>query len=463
MLVIHAAALGIVLAAVTLEVVHGFSVHYTNTIVTDLSEEGVEYGHAAAQRPSGQTMEAFSRAYLQTHLLARDHVILIGLTGQPTLASSGGRALGAAATVASWLARPPRRSVLRTVHAGSSSYLALATPIRASTGSALGVLIAAADLEHLQGERNQVLLFAGVEAGIALAVAMLSSLLVMRRVLRTVGEVTEAALTASVGNLSTRFAGHDTSDEVGRLTAAFDRMLERIAAGVDSQRQLLSDVSHQLRTPLTVARGHLEVLQRNPDPRRGEVADTTATVITELAQMATLVDRLLLLGRSFAPDFVDAQPVALRALMAELFDAARVLADRRWSLSEVPDIVVVVDGPKLRGALLNLVDNAVKATAPGDTIELRARHEGELVISVCDSGVGIAEEERKQVFDRFWRSGASSQRGSGLGLAIVKAVTEAHGGRVRLDSTVGEGTTVDVVLPPGCVHRGALDHDVDEP
>ena len=463
MLVVHGVVLVVVLGAMTIEVVHGFSSHYTHTIVSDLSEEGPEYARAAAQRPAGQSMAAFSRAYLQTHVLAAGHLLLVGLTGQPTLASPGGAVLASSPTVVRWLSAPPARSQLQDVSAGASSYLVLASPIQTTGGSTVGVLVAAASLQGLQTQRDQVLLLAGAEAAVALAAALLSSFLVMRRLLRTVGMVTQAAVDASVDDLGARLGTEDRADdEVGRLRAAFDGMLERIAAGLDAQRQLLSDVSHQLRTPLTVARGHLEVLERNPAPERGEVSQTTATVIGELDRMATLVDRLLLLGRSFAPDFVEAEPVALRAFMGELFATARVLvAQRRWKLCEVPDVVVVVDGAKLRGALLNLVDNAVKATAAGDAIELGARCDPEMVLWVADAGSGIAAEAQCEVFDRFRRAGLASGRGAGLGLAIVKAVTEAHGGRVQLRSVEGEGTTVEIVLPANCVRPLPADEGDD--
>ncbi len=451
-LVVHGVVLVVVLGAVTVEVVHGFSAHYTHTIVSDLSEEGPEYARAAAQRPGGQSIEAFSRAYLQSHLLASGHLLVLALKGQPTLASPGAKVLATLPSVARLLVAPPARSELQDVSAGASSYLVLVSPIQTAGGSRIGVLVAAASLTGLGTQRDQVLLLAGAEAAVAVAAALLSSYLVMRRLLRTVGAVTRAAVAASVGDLGARLGTEGgADDEVGRLRAAFDGMLERIAAGLDAQRQLLSDVSHQLRTPLTVARGHLEILERNPAPERVEVSQTTATVIGELGQMSTLVDRLLLLGRSFAPDFVETETAALRAFMGEVFAAARVLAERRWTLCEVPDVVVVIDSAKLRGALLNLVDNAVKATGPGDAIELGARLDPELVLWVADSGSGIAAKAQAEVFDRFRRAGQSGQKGAGLGLAIVKAVTEAHGGRVRLQSTEGEGTTVEVVLPPSCV------------
>ncbi|MHB1784073.1 MAG: hypothetical protein ACYCTE_15560 [Acidimicrobiales bacterium] len=193
-----------VLGAMTIEVVHGFSSHYTHTTVSDLSEEGPEYARAAAQRPAGQAMAVFSRAYLQTHVLAAGHLLLVGLRGHPTLASTGGEVLASSPTVARWLSAYPARSQLQDVSAGASSYLVLASPIQTTGGSTIGVLVAAANLGGLQTQRDQVLLLAGAEAAVALAAALLSSFLVMRRLLRTVGMVTQAAVDASVDDLGAR-------------------------------------------------------------------------------------------------------------------------------------------------------------------------------------------------------------------------------------------------------------------
>jgi signal transduction histidine kinase len=220
---------------------------------------------------------------------------------------------------------------------------------------------------------------------------------------------------------------------------------------VASQRQLLADVAHQLRTPLTVAKGHLEVLHRSGTDDAQEVSETTALVVEELSQMSSLVDQLLLLGHSLEPDFIQREPVDLRSFMADLRAAVTVLADRNWVLAPVPDAVVLIDQAKLRGALLNLIDNAVKATAAGDSIKLAAACDGNVLFSVSDTGRGIAPELQARVFDRFRRVGPQDQRGSGLGLAIVKAVAEGHGGYVHLDSSLGQGTSVTMVLPAACL------------
>lgn len=452
LLLVHGIALSVVLGAVLFEVVQGFSAHYTQTMETDLAEEAPEYARAAALRPSGQGMEAFTHAYLQTHVLPNGHVLIVDLSGQPALGTAGAARLVAAPVVSRWLVDPPAHSELRTVEAGGQSYLVLASPIQAAGSSRiLGVLVAAADQQHLQAQRNQVLILAGTEAAVALLAALLSAFLLLRRVLRTVGEVTRAAVEASQGDLQIRLSRGASDDEVGRLTRAFDGMLARISESMEAQRRLLSDVSHQLRTPLTVALGHLEVLRRSPSSDPVESAETTTMVMDELQRMALLIDQLLLLGRSLSPDFIEVDRVDLRAFMADLFEASRVLGDRRWSLGEVPDEVLIVDGAKLRGALLNLVDNAVKATGPGDPIELEVGGEEGIVFTVRDSGEGIAPEVQPSVFERFRRAGRSERPGSGLGLAIVKAVAEAHGGGVELESAPGRGTTVRIVLPQSCL------------
>lgn len=450
LLTVHGAALTVVLAVVLAEVVRDFSGHYQRTLVADLSEEAPEYAQAASARPAGQGLQAFSRSYLQSHLLPADHVLVVGLAHRPALGSAGATAVAASPVVAAWLAHPPLRSTERTIALAGGSDLAVASPIMAG-GKTVGVLVSAASLSGLRSQTGQVALVGGVEAAVALLVSLAGAFVLLRRVLRTVAAVTDAALQAGEGDLGRRLGEDHAGDEVGRLACAFDVMLGRISDGVQAQRRLLSDVSHQLRTPLTVASGHLEVLRRSGGGNRAEVTETTGLVLDELRGMAALVDRLLLLGRALEPDFIEVDRVDLRAFMTDIFEAARVLADRRWSLAPVPDVVALVDQGKLRGALLNLIDNAVKATRPGQAIEVSARCQAGLILAVADCGRGIPPQAQQEVFDRFRRGGADGQRGAGLGLAIVKAVAGAHGGQVHLDSTPGAGTTVSIVLPASCL------------
>jgi len=218
-----------------------------------------------------------------------------------------------------------------------------------------------------------------------------------------------------------------------------------------AQRRLLSDVSHQLRTPLTVARGHLEVLERTGGLVHEESTHATVTlVVDELDHMRALVERLLLLGRAMEPDFVNVEPVDVRAFVADIYDAACVLAPRHWSLAPIPDVVVHVDSAKLRGALLNLVDNAVRATTPDDAIQFDTSVDpatGSVTFAVEDSGPGIPSAQRAAVLARFARPGERGEDGSGLGLAIVKAVAEAHKGGVEVGASGLGGARVAMFLP----------------
>ncbi len=458
LLLLHAFVLALVLGVVLVQVVRDFSAHYQNTVLADLGDELSGYAASFGTRTPGQSLEAFSRGYLLTHPLPPGEVLLIAVNHQPVLGSGAAAELSRAPLVRQTLSSPPRSTRTMNLSVGTTPYLALASPI-VEAGKVQGVVIAAGSLSRLQSETDQVALLAAAEAAVALVVALLSAYLILRRVLRTVGALTQTAVEASSGDLTRRVGYRGADDEVGRMAAAFDELLGRISATVAAQRALLSDVSHQLRTPLTIAKGHLEVLRRGGAVDPGEVADTTAVVVEELDQMSAMVDQLLLLGHSLEPDFIQRELVDLRSFMADLSAAAQVLAPRQWVLDPVPDAVVVVDPAKLRGALLNLLDNAVKATVEGDSITLGASCGPGVRLSVTDTGSGIDPELQEAVFDRFRRGARGGQRGAGLGLAIVKAVVEGHGGHVELSSAPGRGTSVVLVLPPACLWAGAADEE----
>ncbi len=399
-------------------------------------------------------------AYLRTRVLPQGETIMVRLPDGTRLGSVGSAGL---------LGTPQVRTALRTPPSTTTSYrstlngldtLYVVAPIRSGT-TALGTMVVTADLSQLRADQDRALVLIGAEALVALVGAVAGAYLLLRRLLRNVGRITTTAASIEDGDLDRRLGDQGTDDEVGQLAATFDAMLDRLQAAMTVQRRLLSDVSHQLRTPLTVARGHLEVLARQDRPSLGEVRETVGVVVDELEHMGALVERLLMLGRALEPDFLEMQPLDLRAFLSELIESARVLADRQWCLEPVPDLVLDVDVAKLRGALLNLIDNAVRATAPGDVIEIGAnRHPatGELVVSVDDSGPGIPEDELPTVVERFGRLGSADRDGTGLGLAIVTAVSEAHGGHFELGRSDLGGCRAAVVLPGS---RIVVDHPME--
>lgn len=221
---------------------------------------------------------------------------------------------------------------------------------------------------------------------------------------------------------------------------------ERLLA---TQRKFLQDASHQLRTPITIALGHSELLARrlasNQDKRDINL------IVGELIRLRALSERLLLIATAENPEFLQTEPIALDELAAEIIRRWRAAADRDWRLGRLDQVIVHADRERLGLALDALLENAVQYTAAGDRVSLSVRcraagHVAELV--VADTGAGIAPAELDGIFDRFATgSRAAGTRGTGLGLSLVRAVAAGHGGEVRVRSTLGAGSTFELLLP----------------
>jgi signal transduction histidine kinase len=446
----HTMLLGIVVGLIVLQSDRVITQRLDQALNADLVSEVSEFANAAANRPE-QDLAAFSVRYMHNYqgtqrlLIASIRPAASGHARQAAI-SPGAAFLTHLAPVAGWLRRPPHTRTLVTIHIPGASYRVLGSPLLIA-GRNAGTFVAAANLATFNPDRKDQLALVAVEGLAALLAAVIGGYLLLRRALRTVNKVTQAAEEARRGDLTQRLSHAGPEDEVGRLARTMNQMLAQLDASFSAQRRLLADVSHQLRTPLTVARGHLEVLARSGEANSSEQTETVALVIDELTQMSLMVQRVLLLGQAMEPDFLHEETIDLRALLDELSDAVRVMAPRNWWLGPVPELTVLGDRAKLRGALLNLIDNAVKATTGDDSIGISASVNGDLAIEVTDTGRGIPPGEQQLVFDRFSRSARSSYHGSGLGLAIARAVAEAHGGRLELGSAVGEGTRVKLILP----------------
>ncbi|HET7310671.1 MAG TPA: HAMP domain-containing sensor histidine kinase [Mycobacteriales bacterium] len=417
----------------------------TRSLVLELQA----FRDAAGLRPAGQTLSAFSESYLRTRVLPSGESLAVLLPTGSLIGSAGSAPLLSSPTVTAWAGTPPSKGLSRQLVAGHTSYLVTAIPL--ITGDTpVATVVAAADLERVHEDLGRVRDLAIGEAAIALAAAVAGSYLMLRRLLGRVGRITDTASDIAAGALDRRLHDPNDTDEVGRLAATFDVMADKLSAAMAAQRRLLSDVSHQLRTPLTVARGHLEVLDRTGAENPAAVRETVDLVVDEIDHMKALVEQLLMLGHALEPDFLSLEPVDLRSFCRELVDSTRVIATRQWELSDVPDVVLQVDAAKLRGALLNLIDNAVRATRDGDVVAIAVDRDvtGQTTLSVDDSGPGIPPDRRKLVLGRFARPGAADSEGSGLGLAIAQAVARAHGGELVIGESPQGGCRVSIMLPP---------------
>ena len=224
-------------------------------------------------------------------------------------------------------------------------------------------------------------------------------------------------------------------------------MLDRVETGVAAQRRFVDDAGHELRTPITIIRGHLEVLDPN-DP--ADVSSTVALVDDELERMNRMVSDLLLLAQSEQPAFVRPELVDVASLTTDMFDKVARLGDRDFVVESVAEVQAILDPQRITQTMVALADNACRYTDSGGRIGLGSRVErGWLRFWITDSGPGVSDEDRLRIFQRFARGGAADRRsdGAGLGLAIVHAIAVAHGGDVLLDGAPGRGSTFSVVLP----------------
>ncbi len=214
---------------------------------------------------------------------------------------------------------------------------------------------------------------------------------------------------------------------------------------LERQERFMHDASHELRTPVTIARGHLELLLGNGSDAELDIA------LDELARIDAIVDRLLLLATADQPDFLHIGGVEVEPFLEDVFMRWSEVAPRAWRLGPLDAGTVAVDPDRLRAALDALVENAIKYTRKNDAIELRAVSDGpgQLLIEVEDEGCGVHEDALVRIFDRFARADEARTRstgGVGLGLAIVDAIAKAHGGRCTVTNT-GHGSIFALGLP----------------
>ena len=215
-----------------------------------------------------------------------------------------------------------------------------------------------------------------------------------------------------------------------------------------AQRTFLSHASHELRTPITVARGHAQLIRFGDVGR--QTAEDADVIIEELKCLSTISDRLLVLARSKHPGFLLKGPVDLGFLLAHAVARWRAEAQRDWSVNIDLPTMLVADEDLLTNAVEALLENAVKFTDEDDPISVRARIEGDVAaIEIEDSGIGIAPDNLPRIFDSFFSAGARARRngGTGLGLAIVKAIIDAHDGMISVVSEPGVGTIFRICLP----------------
>jgi heavy metal sensor kinase len=300
-------------------------------------------------------------------------------------------------------------------------------------------------------------------APLAMAVAVGGGWLLAKYSLRPVTRVIQAARQITATNLSQRLPAYPAQDEIGALVDTVNDLIARIEQGVSRIEQFSQNVAHELRTPLTILRGEME-LALSGNAGAPELRRIIASAMEEISRAAKIVESLLFLAHVDAGKMeAKKERVALDLLAAEVFEDAQALAEGRslhLTLKAPEQVVVAGDASRLRRLLLNLVENAIKYTPEGKVEIAVRRTESQAILTVCDTGIGIAPEHREHIFERFYRVDHDRSRetgGSGLGLSICAAIAHAHGGDIRVESTIGKGSTFEVKLPLAVTQTAVLD------
>src|SRR5688572_26371833 len=397
-------------------------------------------------RPFGDDLEGIFRLYRQRNVPGEGEIVVMFSEGRvfDTLSGTrGGRVTFGSETTARWTAL--RSSDGGEIETPTATVRYLAVPVNRRDGTPQGVFVVAASLSAEQDEATDAARLAAIVLFSVLLIASALAWVLAGRVLAPLRTLTETTRSISESDLSRRIpaTGHD---EIAELSRTFNDMLERIEHAFASQRAFVSDASHELRTPITIVRGHLELLGDDPDERR----ETVALVTDELDRMSRFVDDLLVLAKAEREDFLRVGQVELGALTDELLDKAHALGPRRWELEAKGEARLIADRQRLTQAVMGLAENAVQHTDEHDRVWIgSAVDDSEASLWVRDSGPGIPRGDQARIFERFARASGSRRRseGAGLGLSIVRAIAEAHGGRVELASRPGAGATFTVVIP----------------
>ncbi|HET9315999.1 MAG TPA: HAMP domain-containing sensor histidine kinase, partial [Vicinamibacteria bacterium] len=250
-----------------------------------------------------------------------------------------------------------------------------------------------------------------------------------------------------------RLTARHPRDELGTLARAFNDLLGRLESALAQQRQFMADASHELRTPVSIARTAIEVVGSRTGRPESEYVDALGVVAQQMRRLSRIVDDLFTLARADASGLpVVRAPLYLDELVADCVKEARVLAAAKpvaldWS--GPADLEIDGDERLLRQMLMNLLHNAVRYTAPTGSARVEiAASDGAVEVDVTDTGAGIPEADRERIFERFVRlDPARAGEGAGLGLPIARAIAEAHGGTLALRRSDASGSVFRVRLP----------------
>jgi two-component system, OmpR family, sensor kinase len=310
-------------------------------------------------------------------------------------------------------------------------------------------------LEAVQETLRNLRIFLFTAVPSVLVLAALFARFMARRALKPISRIIQTARDIGQGQeLSQRMPVLKIQDELGQLTLTFNEMMDRLENSFVQMRQFSSDASHELRTPLTVLKGQNELVLSKPrDPE--EYQEVIASNLEEINYMSKVLEDLFILSKSDENQIhLNCKPMDLRDLVEEVCKHAEVLAgdkNIRIIIAFLEPVTINGDEVRLRQMIWNILHNGIKYTKPGGELKVSLQNEGEFaLLSIQDTGIGIPEKDLPFIFDRFYRvdkARSKDEGGSGLGLSICKHITEAHKGKIEVESKLGIGTRFKIRIP----------------
>ncbi len=287
----------------------------------------------------------------------------------------------------------------------------------------------------------------------SLSVIIIVGYFMAKKSLKPVDQIRKAAVKISSTNLDERIDIKGRKDELGRLAETFNAMIARLKDSFQRINQFSIDVSHELKTPLTILKGETEVVLRKERDNE-EYKELLQSNLEEIDRMAQIIDDLLLLSKADSQDMkLNIGNISLRDLVADVCVNMKIFADKKdiaLVIDELADVRLAGDELKLRRMLWNIMENGIKYTPQGGIVNVSSyTNNGYVCINVKDNGIGISNDDIKYIFDRFYRADRSRKResGSGLGLSISKWIAEAHKGVIEVVSQPSKGSQFLIKLP----------------
>ncbi|HOC46112.1 MAG: heavy metal sensor histidine kinase [Syntrophorhabdaceae bacterium] len=317
----------------------------------------------------------------------------------------------------------------------------------------ISIVQVGSSLEEFEDTMKRLLIIMIVSIITATGGTIIVGYFMAKKTMRPVDQIRRAAVKISSSNLDERIELKGRKDELGRLADTFNAMIARLKDSFQRVNQFSIDVSHELKTPLTILKGETELALRK-DRTNEEYKKSLESNLEEIDRMSHIIDDLLLLSKAETKDMrLNLDKVDLRDLLADVCLNMKIFGENKGVeiiAKELEDIRIVGDALKLRRMITNIVENGIKYGHAGGYVAVSAcKQDGFACINVKDDGPGISSDDIKYIFDRFYRADKSRKResGSGLGLSISKWIAEAHHGTIEVESTPSTGSLFIIKLP----------------